>query len=80
MKRILYASGSGVYGDTGLLEVAEDHTPLSPISTYGASKLGCERCWAPIVTCSGSRAGRSVLPMWWARGKRTAWPTISFAV
>lgn len=42
VKNILYASGSGVYGDTGLLEVAEDHSPLLPISTYGASKLACE--------------------------------------
>ncbi|MHC9542005.1 MAG: NAD-dependent epimerase/dehydratase family protein [Vulcanimicrobiota bacterium] len=40
--RILYASGSGIYGDTGLLEVAEDYTPMLPISTYGASKLACE--------------------------------------
>ncbi len=40
--RILYASGSGVYGDVGELEVAEDHGPLVPISTYGASKLAGE--------------------------------------
>lgn len=41
-KRILYASGSGVYGDLGELEVPEDHGPLLPISTYGASKLAGE--------------------------------------
>jgi UDP-glucose 4-epimerase len=40
--RITYASGSGVYGDRGLQEVDEDFGPLIPISTYGASKLGCE--------------------------------------
>jgi UDP-glucose 4-epimerase len=40
--RILYASGSGIYGDLGELEVGEDHGPLSPISTYGASKLAGE--------------------------------------
>ena len=40
--RILYASGSGVYGDVGELEVDEDHGPLPPISTYGASKLAGE--------------------------------------
>ena len=40
--RILYASGSGVYGDLGDMEVAEDHGPMLPISTYGASKLACE--------------------------------------
>src|SRR6202012_4928101 len=37
-KRILYASGSGVYGELGTLEAAEDHGPLVPVSTYGASK------------------------------------------
>ena len=40
--RLVYASGSGVYGDLGENEVDEDHGPLIPISTYGASKLGCE--------------------------------------
>ena len=41
-RRILYASGSGVYGDLGLAEGHEDHGPLIPISTYGASKLAGE--------------------------------------
>ena len=41
-KRILYASGSGVYGDLGETEATEDHGPLLPISTYGASKLAGE--------------------------------------
>lgn len=41
-KRILYASGSGVYGDLGEIEAVEDHGPLLPISTYGASKLAGE--------------------------------------
>jgi UDP-glucose 4-epimerase len=40
--RITYASGSGVYGDRGTQEVDERSGPLIPISTYGASKLGCE--------------------------------------
>jgi UDP-glucose 4-epimerase len=40
--RLLYASGSGVYGDLGELEIAEDHGPLLPVSTYGASKLAGE--------------------------------------
>ena len=42
VQRILYASGSGVYGDLGELEAGEDHGPLVPISTYGASKLAGE--------------------------------------
>jgi UDP-glucose 4-epimerase len=39
---ITYASGSGVYGDRGSEQVDETCGPLIPISTYGASKLGCE--------------------------------------
>jgi UDP-glucose 4-epimerase len=41
-KRILYASGSGVYGELGMVEAGEDYGPLVPISTYGASKLAGE--------------------------------------
>jgi len=41
-KRILYASGSGVYGELGTHEAQEDHGPLIPASTYGASKLAGE--------------------------------------
>ena len=40
--KILYASGSGIYGDLGGVEIAEDHGPLTPVSTYGASKLAGE--------------------------------------
>jgi len=40
--KIIYASGSGVYGDVGELAVAEDYGPLEPVSTYGASKLAGE--------------------------------------
>lgn len=40
--RLLYASGSGIYGDLGETEAGEDHGPLLPISTYGASKLAGE--------------------------------------
>jgi UDP-glucose 4-epimerase len=39
---VLYASGSGVYGDLGETEASEDHGPLVPTSTYGASKLSGE--------------------------------------
>jgi len=39
---ILYASGSGIYGDLGELEISEDHGPIVPVSTYGASKLAGE--------------------------------------
>jgi UDP-glucose 4-epimerase len=42
VKQIAYSSGSGVYGDLGELEATEDHGPLVPVSTYGASKLAGE--------------------------------------
>ncbi len=41
-KTILYASGSGVYGELGLFEAHENYGPLIPVSTYGASKLAGE--------------------------------------
>jgi UDP-glucose 4-epimerase len=41
-RAILYASGSGVYGEIGTVEAREDHGPLVPVSTYGASKLAGE--------------------------------------
>ena len=42
IKRIIYTSGSGVYGDVGELASSEDQGNLHPISTYGASKLAGE--------------------------------------
>ena len=38
---ILYASGSGVYGDAGETQLTEE-SQLKPISTYGASKMAGE--------------------------------------
>jgi UDP-glucose 4-epimerase len=55
-RTILYASGSGVYGDLGTLEAAEDHgPPLCPISTYGASKLAGEALIASYAFMFGLR-------------------------
>jgi UDP-glucose 4-epimerase len=42
VRHLTYASGSGVYGDTGTVPVFENYSPLLPISTYGASKLAGE--------------------------------------
>ena len=42
VKKLIYASGSGVYGDVGYTVTAEDFSPMLPSSTYGASKLACE--------------------------------------
>ena len=41
-RKILYTSGSGVYGENPAVAFAEDYGPSIPISTYGASKLACE--------------------------------------
>jgi UDP-glucose 4-epimerase len=41
-RKILYMSGSGVYGENPAVAFAEDYGPCVPISTYGASKLACE--------------------------------------
>jgi UDP-glucose 4-epimerase len=42
VRRLIYASGSGVYGDVSDHPVEENYSPMRPISTYGASKLACE--------------------------------------
>jgi UDP-glucose 4-epimerase len=41
VKTVLYASGSGVYGDQGST-LLDEKSSLNPISTYGASKLAGE--------------------------------------
>ena len=53
---VLYASGSGVYGDLGSREAAEDHGPLIPVSTYGASKLAGEALLASYAAMFGITA------------------------
>ncbi len=42
VRNLVYSSGSGVYGNTGLYPVDENYSPLLPISPYGASKLAGE--------------------------------------
>jgi UDP-glucose 4-epimerase len=54
--RLLYASGSGVYGDVNKLEASENFSPMQPISTYGASKLGCEVLISSYCHMFGLRA------------------------
>ncbi len=54
--QVLYASGSGVYGDLGQLEAAEDRGSLEPVSTYGASKLAGEALLCSYAHMFGVRA------------------------
>ncbi len=56
LHRLLYASGSGVYGDAGDTPVPEDYAPMLPISTYGASKLACESLIASYCSMFGLHA------------------------
>jgi len=42
VSKILYTSGSGVYGENPAVAFGEDYGPCIPISTYGASKLASE--------------------------------------
>ena len=53
---VLYASGSGVYGDIGEIEAAEDFGPLTPVSTYAASKLAGEALLSSYAYMFGLRA------------------------
>ena len=56
VNEILYASGSGVYGEIGEIEAHEDFGPLIPISTYGASKLAGEALISAYSYMNGFRA------------------------
>jgi len=53
---LLYASGSGVYGDLKDYEAHEDFGPLIPVSTYGASKLAGEALIASYCAMFDLRA------------------------
>lgn len=55
VKQILYASGSGVYGELGEHAAAEDYGPMTPVSTYGASKLAGEALIASYAAMFGLR-------------------------
>jgi UDP-glucose 4-epimerase len=56
VNRLIYASGSGVYGDAGEAVVREDYGPMLPVSTYGASKLAGEALIASYCSMFGLHA------------------------
>ncbi|MDI3253561.1 MAG: NAD-dependent epimerase/dehydratase family protein [Bacillota bacterium] len=56
VSRLLYASGSGVYGDTGPRSVSEEQGPWLPVSTYGASKLAGEAMVSAYCSMFGMTA------------------------
>ena len=48
-KKIMFASTSAIYGQTGGIEVTEKYGPLFPASHYGAAKLSSEAFIASFV-------------------------------
>jgi len=73
-KTVIFASTSTVYGEANELPTPEDYGPMLPISTYGASKLGCESLISAYAythgmrglilrlgNCIGPRSGHGVL-------------------
>ncbi len=56
VKKLLYASGSGVYGDRGDMKLFEGDGWQFPISTYGASKLAGETMIAAYCAMFGIQA------------------------
>jgi UDP-glucose 4-epimerase len=73
-RTIVFASTSTVYGEATQLPTPEDYGPMLPISTYGASKLGCESLISSYAythqmrglilrmgNCVGRRSGHGVL-------------------
>jgi UDP-glucose 4-epimerase len=66
-RRMLYTSGSGVYGENAEVAFSESYGPCVPISTYGASKLACEAlisayCHMFGMTCRAFRFANVVGP------------------
>jgi UDP-glucose 4-epimerase len=73
-KNLVFASTSTVYGEAEVMPTYENYGPLIPISTYGASKLGCEALVCSyaytfglrvlilrVANIVGSRAGHGVI-------------------
>ncbi len=54
-KTLIFASTFTIYGEAKILPTPEDYGPLIPISTYGASKLGCEALSFSYAYTFGSR-------------------------
>lgn len=55
-KTFVFFSTSTVYGEVEILPTSEDYGPSIPISTYGASKLGCEALVSSYAHTFGLRA------------------------
>lgn len=56
VKSLVFASTSTVYGRASVLPTPETYSPMIPVSTYGASKLGCEALIGSYAHTFGFRA------------------------
>jgi UDP-glucose 4-epimerase len=56
IKKLVYTSGSGVYGDLGTRFVPETQGPLEPVSMYGASKMSSEGLISAFVHLYGMQS------------------------
>ena len=54
--RIAFASSSVVYGEPSVMPTPEEYGPLTPISLYGAAKLGAEGLISAFGHCYGINA------------------------
>jgi UDP-glucose 4-epimerase len=72
--RLVFASTSTIYGEASEIPTPENYGPLLPLSTYGATKLGCEALTISYTQLSplqviifrfanvvGSRSGHGVI-------------------
>ncbi len=55
-KNLVFASTSTIYGEASIQPTPENYGPLLPISTYGATKLGCEALICSYAYTFGLRA------------------------
>ena len=56
VRRLAFASSSVVYGEPSVMPTPEDYGPLTPISLYGAAKLGAEGLISAFGHCYGMEA------------------------
>ena len=56
VERIIFTSGSGVYGDQNDMHLKENFGPLLPVSYYGASKLAAEAYISAFVGMNDMKA------------------------
>ena len=77
VKRILFTSGSGVYGEVPPVPIPEEYPRMIPISTYGACKLASESLISAYCHMFDITVRSFASPTSSARIRPTAWRTTS---